>query len=65
MNHVNNRDCSCGSGDSKNVTEAQFEVEVAEDLGGSISVEGEKTSITYHVRSCKTYRAEQDETESE
>lgn len=60
-----NRDCACGGGSCKEITEAEFEAEVAEDLGGVISVEGEKTSITYHVHSCKTCRAEQDEAEAQ
>ena len=57
------RDCVCGGGSVKEITEEEFEIEVAEDLGGLVSVEGEKTSITYQVHSCKTCRSEQDEEE--
>lgn len=60
MAYFINRDCSCGGGNSKEVTEAEFEAEVAEDLDGVISVEGGNEVITYQVHSCKDCRAEQE-----
>lgn len=64
MSYFINRDCVCGSGDVKEITEEEFEIEVAEDLGGLVSVEGEKTSITYQIHSCKKCRTEQNEEEA-
>lgn len=61
MGYFINRECSCGGGSIKEVTEAEFEVEVAEDLDSVVSVEGGNDIITYQVHSCKDCRAEQEQ----
>ena len=60
MGYFINRECSCGGGNSKEVTEQQFEDELAQDLGGVVSIESGDDIITYQVHSCKDCRNEQE-----
>jgi len=58
------RECACGGGDSKEVTEVDFETELAKDLGGELDVKDGNEVITYHIHSCSMCRAEQDAEEA-
>lgn len=59
------RECACGCNTSREVTLDQFNIELEANEEASVSIEGDNDTITYHVHSCKTCRAEQDAEEVE